>query len=737
MDNPRLQAALQYVSEGWKIFPIWWVRDDNTCACGIAGCDRIGKHPISDGPLGFTRGLHSATDDPSLLQRTWSKYPQANVGGATGSVSGWDVLDIDVRGGGIEAWQQLREQYGEVPNETPVARTPSGGRHYYFRHADGVTNRRGALPVGIDVRGDGGYVLLAPSAALIDVKHPEQGVSNYSWITEPGERPPGWLRWLLNMLEEQPLREELTRRSTAGPLPNRIGDGMRNATITSLAGSLRRRGLGLTEIFAGAWQTNLERCEPPLSEAEVRRICEHMLQYEPPEDLTFTFSDIGNARRFVEQHGSDIRYCHPMGKWLYWNGKRWCWDNSGQHMRLVRQTLHLLMAETEAIEDEEARDNLRKYVLRCSSLSKMRAIVELATSEEGVPIDPDELDQRVWELNASNGTINLKTGELQPFEQDAFHTRMLDTAYNPNANCPLWESFLLRAFSGSQEMVAYMQRLVGYCLTGTVGENAMPVNFGTGANGKSTFAAVLQAILGSYAGAMEPGLLLARKSGESHPTGLADLFGKRLVFAVESQSDNALNESLVKQLTGGDRIKARRMREDFWEFDPTFKLWMFTNHKPKIRDNGPAIWRRIHLIPWEVTIPKEEQDKDLQTKLTREAEGILKWAVDGCRDWQEQGLNPPKLVLDATQEYQINEDWLGAWIQSSCEEGLQYTETTSDLYEHYLWFLKQSGFTAMPHMPAFSKQLTERGYSKRTVNGEVVRTGLRLRQQQPDSLASD
>lgn len=305
--------------------------------------------------------------------------------------------------------------------------------------------------------------------------------------------------------------------------------------------------------------------------------------------------------------------------------------------------------------------------------------------------------------------MELKTGKLRPHSRDDHITQLCRVDFDPKARCPRWFQFLSEVF-GSAELIAYVQRVVGYCLTGDISEQTLFILHGAGANGKSTFLTVLQDVIGTDYSAAAPPVLLTMQKFDSHPTELAALYGRRVVVATETEVGARFAEARVKLLTGGDKIPARRMREDFWTFDPTHKLLMSTNHRPGIRGTGHAIWRRIHLIPFAQTFGDDRKDPTLPEQLQREAEGILAWAVEGCRLWREQGLNPPPEVLAATREYRTSEDVIGKFVEAKCNTGDDVRRTPySDLYEALQHWCADNG-EAVPTKKEFGQWLQSAGY---------------------------
>jgi P4 family phage/plasmid primase-like protien len=417
----------------------------------------------------------------------------------------------------------------------------------------------------------------------------------------------------------------------------------------------------------------------------------------------FNLTDLGNAERFIAQHGANIRYCYAWSRWLAWNGLRWERDESGRMHRLAKETVRGIYQEAAAAPAEDRRKVLAKHAARSEAEAKIRAMLELAKSE--VPISPDELDADPWLLNAPNGTLDLRTGELREHRREDLLTKMAGADYHPNAEAPLWAATLERLLP-SPALRTFFKRLCGYAITGDVSEHILAVLYGTGANGKSTILNTLLEAAGDYGMQAAPDLLVAKKG--AHPTEVADLFGKRLVASIEVEDGRRLAESLVKQLTGGDKVRARRMRQDFWEFDPTHKVFMAVNHKPEVRGTDIAIWRRIRLIPFTETIPSSEQDKQLPVKLRDELAGILAWAVEGCLEWKREGLQAPEEVKKATGQYRSEMDVIGAYLQDECEIGLDYREPFAAVYKRYEEWCEEGGERAETRRK-FNARLKERG----------------------------
>lgn len=398
------------------------------------------------------------------------------------------------------------------------------------------------------------------------------------------------------------------------------------------------------------------------------------------EDAHFT--DLGNARRLVRDHGADLHFVYELRRWFIWDDTRWCLDRTGEIVRRAKDSVRRMYADAARVTDEKQRKALVRHALSSEAESRLRAMTTLAQSEPDIAITPDRLDCSPWLLNVKNGTIDLHTGELRPHARHDLITKRIEFSFDPRACCPRWEATLERIMGGSKELMDFLQRAVGYSLTGDTREQVLFFCYGRGANGKTTFTKTLLNLLGPYATQADPDLLIARR-GERHPTGVADLRGHRLVVSTEVENGERMAEVVVKQLTGQDRVKARFMRQDFSEFEATFKIWLAANHKPQVRGTDHAIWRRILLVPFAVSIPREQQDRELATKLAAELPGILAWAVRGCLAWQHSGLQPPQEVLAATAAYREEMDTLAEFLDDACTLNAAARIRVKALYESY------------------------------------------------------
>lgn len=407
---------------------------------------------------------------------------------------------------------------------------------------------------------------------------------------------------------------------------------------------------------------------------------------------------------------------------------------------MAKQTIKRLARHAEDLDDNAAAKALLAHVKASLATPKLKAMVESAQSEHGIPIQPEALDADRWLLNVINGTLELHTGTLRPHRQADMLTKCLPIDYNPQAQCPTWERFLWHIMGGTnlgedtedmgtgelenrkaadkraKRLIDFLQRAVGYSLTGNTYEQCLFLLHGSGSNGKTTFLETLQALLGDYAQSTPSASLLAKDRHDGIPNDIARLRGARLVTAVEIGDGKRLNEELVTRLTGQDTLTARFLHAEFFDFQTAFKLFIACNHLPTIRGTGHAIWRRIRLIPFTVTISEGEQDKDLPAKLRAELPGILRWAVQGCLAWQREGLGTPEEVKVATADYRASMDVVGRFIAEKCVEQPYAKVKASVLYKAYQEWCDTNG-EHCDSQRRFGMQLTERKYKNYTNNG--------------------
>ena len=455
---------------------------------------------------------------------------------------------------------------------------------------------------------------------------------------------------------------------------------------------------------------------------------------EPGKLPRRSLSDLGNAERLIDRHGLDLRWCDPWAKWLVWDGARWKVDDTRAIHRKAKDTVRRIYAEAGEADDPKDREEIASHAGKSESNQRINAMLERARAD--VAILPDDLDTDPWLFNVQNGTIDLRTGTIRPHNRTDLITKVAPFNHDSEATCPNFLDFVAQIMDGDQALIDFLQRVFGYALSGSIREQVMFIFNGLGANGKSTLLDLFLATTGDY-GSQTPTDTLMVKRGESIPNDIARLRGTRLVTAVESEDGRRLSESLVKQMTGGDRMTARFMRAEWFEFKPQFKVILGTNHKPTIKGTDHAIWRRIRLVPFKVTIPDAKQDKDLVEKLRAELPGIFNWALAGCLAWQRDGLAMPAAVSAATANYRAESDILAGWMTDCCVIDPTATETAKALYESYVQWCQDAEENSVTQR-TFGTRLTERGFDRFKGTGNIgMWLGIALKRDQNGSQDSE
>lgn len=424
------------------------------------------------------------------------------------------------------------------------------------------------------------------------------------------------------------------------------------------------------------------------------------------------FTDLALGEVFVEQYAERVRYCPVWKKWFVWNGTIWKKDESNDIHELLTEFIRGMYLKVAVVGDYRKALETQNQIVKCESLRRREAILISAQLEKSIKIEPIELDRDPFLFNVLNGTIDLRTGELHEPMREAFITKCANVRFDCDASHSEWDRFLERIMAGNLRMIGFLQRAIGWALTGDMSEQSMFILFGTGANGKSTFLNTVMDILGNYAKATQPESFM-KKRGEGISNDIARLCGTRFVMTHEIDEGQHLSETLIKQITGQDLMTARFLYGEFFEFLPTFKVFMATNQSPAIRGNDYGIWRRIKIIPFPVRISYEERDVDLVEKLRGEYSGILNWMIEGCLLWQKEGLGEPEEMKTAITEYREDMDIVNGFLGECCEtEGHQNAKVPSgELYASFVAWCHKVGEEPYSQR-MFSIYLQSLGYGK-------------------------
>jgi putative DNA primase/helicase len=565
-----------------------------------------------------------------------------------------------------------------------------------------------------------GYALLAPSPGYRE---------DLDYTIESAIELPDAIIELALANEKQKRKAERAGDSNDG----RIKDGQRNDTLTSLAGTMRRRGMSYEAILAALLEEN-KRCDPPLDDREVETIARSVSGYDPApvgENLT----DLGNAARFERIHSGKILYCAERCKWVFWDGGRWQYDITGRNLDFAKEIANEIAIEADRETDQKRREELQKHASQCESRKKIDDMRALAKEFPRIRFSINQFDRNPKVLNVGNVTIDLETSTPRKQRAEDYITKIAGTTYDPSAQCPRWERFIDEVTCGDTALAGFLQRAVGYSLTGLTTEQCFFIMYGTGSNGKSKFIDTILRLLGDYGGGIKTSALLEGDSTADYH--LAEQVGRRFVVAAEPDLSKRMASSLVKQATGQDLLPARRPFEKPFSYYPEFKLWLSTNERPRIDDPSDAMWRRIYPIPFNAKWVKAGEttdgydwpiaDENLLDKLLAELPGILIWALIGCIEWQKRGLNPPACVLEARREYREQEDTIGAFLADCCDIGETLREETSELFNRYTKWTTDRGEKNPMSIRAFTRKLAARGFRPERTMIKRYWRGLKLK----------
>jgi putative DNA primase/helicase len=763
--NPQstmLEAALAYARVGWPVFPC------NPAVGPSCKQPLVGRDGDAEGnPIPNTGGLYKATTDEGQIRLWWTRWPNALIGVRTGAASGMFAIDPDApkRPGNVDgrdAWNNLATQHSLPPTRTHV--TPSGGLHVLFRWRPDcpVSNTAAGLPAGIDVRGEGGYIVAPPSrlndgrsyasaSDTLDVAEapewlydlllkPADESERNPKNADPGRRPGGWdqshQRYAAAALEREcasvakarPGSRNNALNTAAFNLGTLVGaDGLdrtvaeqRLLEAAGACGLLREDGrLAVAATIGSGLDAGLRspRQLPPPSQRRGREagpLSRSRRQTDGRNSAHDVITQDDAACEFVQQYAGRLRFCHSTARWFEWTGVYWRKDITELAFQFARTLGHELT--------EGANARALKEVRR----TQFAKGVELfARGDQALATTIDEWDHDPFLLGTPGGTVDLRNGKLlAPRATDGI-TKLTAVAPADAMACPRWLSFMDETF-GNAEVCGFVQQWCGYTLTGDVSEHALLFGSGAGGNGKSVFINTIAGLMGDYATTAAMDTFTA-SAHDRHTTELAMLRGARLVTVSETEEGRAWAENRIKQLTGGDPITARFMRQDNFTYKPTFKLTIVGNHEPELRNVDEAMRRRVNILPF--SRRPAQPDRHLEVKLRGEWPGILRWMIQGCLDWQESGLQPPATVCQATEAYFAEQDLFGQWLEEMCDVepgNAAKIASTTELFRSWSEFAKAAGENA-GNTKSFASAMRRRGlkrYRSSLMRGYV---GVRLR----------
>lgn len=722
------------------------------------------------------------TAPPTLEElHAWFAAGKHGIAIVCGSISGnLEVLDFDDPSL-LTPWKTaVRECAGkELLRRLVLVETPGPGYQVYYKCTEPVSGNRklaqrlieGKPHAVIETRGEGGYVvapgsppevheqckpyelqhgditnlpILTPeehevvvsSAQALNEYVPEQCVvsgSNGEAPTRPGDDYNQRVSWN-DILSSHGWTRECTR-ADGTELWRRPGKTKGHSATANYAGS------NLLYVFSST-------CDPFMSDRAYSKFAAYTL-LEHKGDFTaaarklaelgygssrkvasngdgtdvsadpIEHTDIAAARHFVLQYGHQFHYVAEHKSWIVWDGTRWQDDMHSKVLALAKEHAERLYRDAWNLSDLSARKAQAAFALRLTTRAKLEAVVKLSESEPGVSISQQQLDAHDELLNCPNGILDVMDGSLHPHDRKFLFTKMTGTSYDPEAKCPLWLKFLNQIMQGRQDLVTYLQLALGYTLTAETDEQCIFVAHGSGANGKTTLLETVMHVMGDYSKSVRFETFTTRRNPGPRED-IAHLVGARMVLSGEPGVGDQLDEGMIKLLTGGESVMCRRLYGSHFEYRPTYKIWLACNHKPSIKGTDQGIWRRIRLLPFDVTIEPEKQDKTLRRKLAHEAPGILRWIVEGCMAWVWEGLHSPGAVLDATQDYREDMDPFSEFIRARCDVNPNLTVLSSELYKAYQDYCEKEKVKPASKT-RFGLYLVERNFKKGREGGTGTR----------------
>lgn len=733
--NPGLiEAAEELITSlDVAIVLLHGVRPDGSCSCAKVGCASPGKHPRDTG------WKQQATKD-IIKVREWTKlHTYLNLGWIPGDK--YLVVDVDPRNGGVDSYQRLRHMFPVTRSHVTGGAPVNGqrGRHGIYRRPPGVKlNQTGRIAQGIDYKTGNGSLLVAPGSRTQGpylVLHAEAGVvdapsdiirtitggqSGGTTATGPGPR---------SRFEEPILvgdrDEELTRY--AGDLAGRVNRG--SLTLPEARKLMAERWQQAETNLTGD-NVSLDRAQSMLDRMLAKDTIRDVSPDEPVEDPTlpdgFWANDIGNSQRLMEHIRGQAKWVDSWSSWVVYSNGVWRIDANRVRMLEHAQAAVIQMRQAAALLPKKPREALWKWANASSAAKNLENMVKMARGADDIFINHDQLNGHPHLLNVLNGTIDLTTNDILPHAPGHLLTAQAPVEYDPDAKCPTWDACVKR-WLPDPEVRWFVQKAAGSGLIGHAVQHLF-INYGDGGNGKGTFYNTIGMLLGDdYYTVPHQGLITVQKHMQ-HDTVKASLYGARMAVAGETAESARLNEAQVKELTGGDILRARRMRENEWSFRPTYTMFMHTNHKPTIQGNDEGIWRRVFLIPWTVIIPEAERDDQFKERLITERSGILNWLLQGCAGFLLEGFkDPPEAVVVATQGYRAENDLLGRFLT---ERGIVADpagyEKSSDLQYQYQSWVTGQGIKMPPTWKAVAERLYQMGALDYRTKGSRGYKGVRI-----------
>jgi len=727
MNDNKLKQILSYTEMGWRVLPIHF-RKDNMCSCGSVDCSSPLKHPT------FSSWDEKATDNKSMISARWEREPRYNVGILTGKKSNLVVLDIDNKEG-----QNLFNNLSSNDPETVISKTGSGGRHYFYLYDEGFAEDSGGkisnkvrFLDGMDIRAEGGFVVAPPS---------EHNSGNfYEWINSPKEfqvQPlPEWLKDAIKNNTSQKTKDTANILKDLN-ITKEIPHGRRNDVLFRLSAALHRNfGFEIEDVKPVVENVNDKYCNPSLPKKEIEQICLSGCGYLKKDDILseiepYELSDVGNGKRIADMYGDVIRFDHSSSKWYIWNSKQWKLDEKKQIINFVEdaaETIKDLMEVNETPGFSKACFNWHR---KSRNNAGLRNALDNASAKEPIASTAEDFDEDVTYFNLSNGCFNTKTFEILNHEdvKDKMITKISNVNFDKNAKCDQWLKFLNEIFDNEKELIKYVQKSIGYTLTGEMREQGFYFLHGDGSNGKSTFLNIILRLMDDYGKKADINTFMKKpnESSNGNTNDLAELKGIRYIMSSEPEAGSRFSMSRLKQwASGNERIKARFLFKEFIEFYPVGIVWIAGNEYPKITEKNFGAWRRVKLIPFTVQIPEERQDLDLENKLIKELSGILNWCIEGLKLYRDEGLVPPEKVKSAIEAYKNEMDSIAGFISYHIEFVEGSTVSNIEFCNKYKEFCQNEGFRPQGNTKVIAYLEKDSRFEKGKMGSRVQWKGIKI-----------
>lgn len=706
MNNKLLEGALFCAASGLYVFPL-----------------KAGQKTPA-----FNGWQSQPTKDPDTIKKWWTENPNYNIGIATGATYGLLVIDYDVANGkqGLKVRNDWRAAHPMT--QTWAVKTGRGGLHEYYKISAPMGNKTGLYDC-VDIRADGGLVVAPPSVVNGNTYTWEKAPFIYSLATFDDN--------VSMFIQSAPQNVQNAQKRAAYKAPAQFIEGTRTSSLVALIGSLRARGLDPDTIRIAVENENELKGNPPLSSEELERevfpalyrdtwetdtapythdlpinttLLEKVRALDPANNKRYGMNDAGSARLFIDVCGNTVQYVEDRKKWVSYDGKRWNTNGENIGKEKLKALADALYIYALSITDEQKKTEYMKYAGKWQQLRTRETILKDATSVK--PARSADFDKDPYLLNCLNGTLNLKTGEFHDHTPADMLSRIASVAYDPAAVSPRWYTFMDEVTAGDKELQQYIQKALGYSLTGDTRHECFFILHGaTSRNGKSTLTETFSHMMGDYAANARPETLAKKKyaNGSAPNEDIARLAGVRFVNTSEPPKNMELDSSLVKSLTGRDTITARRLNEGSFEFTPQFKLFFNTNHRPRVDDMTVFESERIKMIPFTVHFGSGRRDPYLKDKLqtSESLAGILNWCIDGLKNLKESGFKVPQAVADATAEYRRKEDKLQQFLEEKIEFGDGLEVLLTQLYTSFSDWCCSSGLAPVG-VPKFRELLEER-----------------------------